>query len=213
MQPRPTHSLQAKRSSCRGFTLIELLIAIAVFSVMSVMAYGGLSQIIQNSSHSKLELQRLQSIQRAVLSISRDLTQVIERDIRDEYGNTQPFFAAGNSIDYLLEFTRNGRRNPAGLQRSHLLRVAYQHEDGKLLRLFWPQLDRAQGMEPYESILLEQVTAVELRYRDDAGEWHSTWPPLNAQQAGDNPSRLSAIEFTLELENWGEISRLYQVGG
>lgn len=212
MQPRSTHSLPAKRFSCRGFTLIELLIAIAVFSVMSVMAYGGLSQIIQNSSHSKLELQRLQSIQRAVLSISRDLTQVIERDIRDEYGNTQPFLLADNSIDYLLEFTRNGRRNPAKLQRSHLLRVAYQHEDGKLLRLFWPQLDRAQGMEPYESILLEQVTAVDLRFRDDTGEWHSTWPPLNAQQAGDNSSQLSAIEFTLELENWGEISRLYQVG-
>lgn len=212
MQPRLTHSFTARRPSWRGFTLIELLIAIAVFSVMSVMAYGGLSQIIQNSSHSKLELQRLQSIQRAVLSISRDLTQIIERDIRDEYGNTQPFLLAGNSIDYLLEFTRNGRRNPAKLQRSHLLRVAYQHEDGKLLRLFWPQLDRAPGMVPYESILLEQVTAVELRFRDDAGEWHSTWPPLNAQQAGANPSRLSAIEFTLELENWGEISRLYQVG-
>lgn len=213
MQPSLTHSFTAKRFSCRGFTLIELLIAIAVFSVMSVMAYGGLSQIIQNSSHSKLELQRLQSIQRAVLSISRDLTQVIERDIRDEYGNTQPFLLADNSIDYLLEFTRNGRRNPAKMQRSHLLRVAYQHEDGKLLRLFWSQLDRAPGMVPYESILLEQVTAVEFRFRDDAGEWHSTWPPLNAQQAGNNPSRLSAIELTLELENWGKISRLYQVGG
>ena len=200
------HSNQHQRFS-KGFTLIELLIAIAVFSVMSVMAYGGLSQIIENNQHSKKELERLQAVQRAVLTISRDLTQIIERDIRDEYGNPQPFINASNSLDYLVEFTRNGRRNPAKLKRSNLLRVAYQFEDGKLSRLFWPQLDRAPAMEPYESTLLDQVERVELRYRDNAKEWHSQWPPLSGAAV-----ELTAIEFTLELKDWGEITRLYQVG-
>ena len=192
--------------SNKGFTLIELLIAISIFSVMSVMAYGGLSQIIENNKHAKIELERLQSVQRTVLTISRDFTQIFKRNIRDEYGNNQPFLNASNELDYLVEFTRNGRRNPAKLKRSHLLRVAYQFEDEKLIRLFWPQLDRAQSMEPYESILLEQVERVELRYRDNKKEWHSQWPPLNATSA-----ELSAIEFTLELKDWGEITRLYQV--
>ncbi len=200
------HSNQHQRFS-KGFTLIELLIAIAVFSVMSVMAYGGLSQIIENNQHSKKELERLQAVQRAVLTISRDFTQIIERDIRDEYGNPQPFINASNSLDYLVEFTRNGRRNPAKLKRSNLLRVAYQFEDGKLSRLFWPQLDRAPAMEPYESTLLDQVERVELRYLDNAKEWHSQWPPLSGATV-----KLSAIEFTLELKDWGEITRLYQVG-
>ncbi len=203
MQQRNKHQRLNK-----GFTLIELLIAIAVFSVMSVMAYGGLSQIIQNSQHSKAELERLQSVQRAVLTISRDLTQIIERDIRDEYGNPQPFINASSDLDYLIEFTRNGRRNPAKLKRSNLLRVAYQFEDEKLSRLFWPQLDRAPAMEPYESTLLDQVERVELRYRDNAKEWHSQWPPLSGATI-----ELTAIEFTLKLKNWGEITRLYQVGG
>ena len=199
----------ANKQSDKGFTLIELLIAISVFAVMSVMAYGGLSQIIENNKHSKVELERLQSVQRAVLIISHDFTQIINRGIRDEYGNNQPFLTASNKLDYLVEFTRNGRRNPAKLKRSNLLRVAYQLKDNKLSRLFWPQLDRAQGMEAYESILIEQVEQVELRYRDDAKKWHSQWPPLNA---GGNPSQLTAIEFKLELKNWGEITRLYQVG-
>ena len=192
--------------SNKGFTLIELLIAISIFSVMSVMAYGGLSQIIENNKHAKIELERLQSVQRTVLTISRDFTQIFKRNIRDEYGNNQPFLNASNELDYLVEFTRNGRRNPAKLKRSHLLRVAYQFEDEKLIRLFWPQLDRAQSMEPYESILLEQVERVELRYRDNKKEWHSQWPPLNATSV-----ELTAIEFTLELKDWGEITRLYQV--
>ena len=207
------HHPTAAASVQKGFTLIELLIAIAVFAVMSVMAYGGLSQIIENGKHAKVELERLQSVQRAVTSISRDLGQITKRDIRDEYGNTQPFLIAGNSLDYLVEFSRGGRRNPAKLKRSNLLRVAYQLDDDKLVRLFWPQLDRAQGMEPYESILLDQVTEVELRFRDDANEWHSEWPPLNAQpQANGNPPQLTAIEFKLELADWGEVTRLYQVG-
>lgn len=207
MQPHNTHYLKIK-----GFTLIELLIAIAVFAVMSVMAYGGLSQIIENNQHSKKELERLQSVQRAVLTISRDLSQIIERDIRDEFGNPQPYINAGDSLNYLIEFTRSGRRNPAKLKRSNLLRVAYQLEDDKLIRYIWPQLDRAQEVEAYENIVLEQVAKVELQYRDDSATWHSQWPPLN-QQAGGNPPQLTAIELTLELKDWGEITRLYQVGG
>ena len=191
----------------KGFTLIELLIAISVFAVMSVMAYGGLSQIIDNSKHSKDELERLQSVQRAVLTISRDFTQITQRDIRDEYGNNQPFLDASNQLDYLVEFTRNGRRNPAKLKRSNLLRIAYKFEDEKLIRLFWPQLDRAPAMEAYETTLLEQMERVEFRYRDDKKEWHSQWPPISGASV-----ELTAIELTLELKDWGEITRLYQVG-
>lgn len=191
----------------QGFTLIELLIAISIFAVMSVMAYGGLSQIIDNSQHSKIELERLQSVQRAILIISRDFTQIINRDIRDEYGNNQPFLNASKRLDYLVEFTRNGRRNPAKLKRSHLLRVAYRFEDEKLIRFFWPQLDRAPAMEAYENTLLDQIEEVEFRYRDDKKKWHSEWPPLSGAAA-----ELTAIELILELKDWGKITRLYQVG-
>lgn len=191
----------------KGFTLIELLISISIFSVMSIMAYGGLSQIIENNKHSKVELERLQSIQRAVLSISRDFTQISQRGIRDEYGNKQAFLDASNSLDYLIEFTRNGRRNPAKLKRSNFLRVAYQLEDKKLIRLFWPQLDRAPAMEAYETTLLEQVENIEFRYRDNKKQWHSEWPPLNTSNI-----ELTAIELILELQDWGKITRLYQVG-
>ena len=209
MHSRQIHNQSSNRFSQIGFTLIELLIAISVFAVMSVMAYGGLSQIIENSKHAERELERLQSLQRTVLTISRDFTQIIQRGIRDEYGNPQPFLDASNDLDYLVEFTRNGRRNPAKLKRSNLLRVAYRFEEEKLIRVFWPQLDRAQGIEPYESILLDQIEQVELRYSDNTNTWHSQWPPLNPQQQA---GQLTAIEFKLKLKDWGEITRLYQVG-
>lgn len=197
----------------RGFTLLELLIAIAVFAIMSVMAYGGLSSVILNSSQTEKELEKIQKVQRAIFTITRDLTQITNRNIRDEFGNTQPHLDTGGNIDYLVEFTRSGRRNPAKLIRSNLLRVAYKHEDEKLIRIFWSQLDRTQDVEPYEDVLLENVTLAELRYLDDTNEWHTQWPPLSATTsttAIDNPK---AIELKVNLKGWGELTRIYRVTG
>lgn len=203
-----------KKIPYKGFTLLELLIAVAVFAVMSVMAYGGLSSVILNSTHSGAALERIQAVQRAMFVITRDLTQIVSRNIRDEFGNTQPYLSTSNNIDVLLEFTRSGHRNPAELKRSNLLRVAYKHEDKILTRLFWPQLDRVQGMEPYEKILLDEVTQIELRYLDASNEWQKQWPPDTAtQQAGSTSvSPPVAIEFKIELEDWGEIIRIFRVG-
>lgn len=203
------------QSIITGFTLLELLIAIAVFAIMSVMAYGGLNSVILNSSQTEIELEKVQKIQRAIFTISRDITQISNRKIRDEFGNTQAHLSAGSNVDYLVEFTRSGRRNPAKLLRSNLLRVAYRYEDDKLTRVFWPQLDRAQNIEPYEDVLLENVSLAELRYLDKSNEWHTQWPPLNAsgladENSVDNPK---AIEFKISLDGWGEITRIYRVSG
>ena len=117
------------RLKINGFTLLELLIAIAVFAIMSVMAYGGLSSVISNSTKIEKELEKIRQVQRTMSTITRDLTQITYRSIRDEFGNTQANVTANINTDYLVEFTRNGRRNPAKLLRSHLLRVAYKLEE------------------------------------------------------------------------------------
>jgi len=179
---------------------------------MSVMAYGGLSNVISNSGRSESALERLQDVQRAMLTVNRDLSQIVKRDIRDETGFIKSYISAGSDIDFLVEFTRNGRRNPAQLARSNLVRVAYRLEDEKLLRIFWPRLDRVQGMEPYESVLLENVDKVDLRYLDDKQKWHNQWPPLNTTTAdGQAAPELTAIELIIELKDWGKLMRLIRV--
>ncbi|MDT8281536.1 MAG: type II secretion system minor pseudopilin GspJ [Gammaproteobacteria bacterium] len=194
----------------RGFTLLELLIASTIFAIMAIMAYGGLANVINNSGSSEQALKRLQQIQQSVSVISRDLWQIMPRDIRDEFGNRQPYLNAGNNIDYLVEFTRGGRANPANLLRSTLQRVAYQFEDEKLVRLQWPQLDSAQGAEPKKTVLVDDIESVTFRFLDQNAESHEQWPPLNASTGTNNvPIALSAIEVIIQLNDWGEIRRLY----
>lgn len=197
-----------------GFTLLELLVAVAVFAILSSMAYGGLRNVIDNSQQTELSMQRLQQVQLAMLKISRDFTQLSQRNIRDEYGNRSNYIMAGDGGDIFIEFSRGGRRNPAQLQRSHLQRVAYKLEENTLSRLHWPHLDRTQEMQAYESVLLEEVENASIRFLDNSNVWHNEWPPLSATgQPGDAAVTLSAIEFTLELQDWGELVRIFQVSG
>jgi len=197
-----------------GFTLLELMVAVAIFAVLSAMAYGGLRNVIDNSQQTEIAMKRLQQVQLAMLKISRDLTQLSPRSIRDEYGNTSSYILTDQGDDIFIEFTRGGRRNPAEMLRSHLQRVAYKIEENTLSRLYWPQLDRTQEMQPYESVLLEEVESASIRFLDNDNEWHDEWPPFSAtgQTDGDTVV-LSAIEFTVELQDWGELVRIFLVSG
>ena len=197
-----------------GFTLLELLVAVAIFAVLSAMAYGGLRNVIDNSQQTEIAMLRLQQVQLAMLKVSRDLTQLSQRSIRDEYGNTSNYILTGQGDDIFIEFTRGGRRNPAEMLRSHLQRVAYKIEENTLSRLHWPQLDRTQEMLPYESVLLEEVESASIRFLDNNNEWHDEWPPLSATGQLDGSSvALSAIEFTVTLQDWGELVRIFMVSG
>lgn len=197
-----------------GFTLLELLISSIIFAIMAVMAYGGLSNVLDNSKSSQQALLRLQQVQQSVSVLNRDFSQIIPRGIRDEYGNKQPYLTTANNLDNLVEFTRGGRVNPANLLRSSLLRVAYRFDDEKLVRLQWPQLDRAQGIEAKQSTLIDDIEKVTIRFLDENGEWQEQWPPLNAvadSAQGLTNIKLTAIEIVMQLKDWGDVRRLYAI--
>lgn len=191
--------------------MLELLIASIIFAIMAIMAYGGLANVMNNSKSSELALKRLQQVQQSVSIISRDFSQLMPRAIRDEYGNAQPALSAGSNIDNLVEFTRGGRVNPANLLRSTLLRVAYRFDDESLVRLQWPQLDNAPGVEPKTTTLIDGIEGVTIRYLDQQGAWQEQWPPLNLATGSTDGStaELAAIEIILQLNDWGDIRRLY----
>jgi len=203
--------LHSSRNKQQGFTLLELLIASIIFAIMAIMAYGGLDNVMNNSRSSEQALSRLQQVQQSITIISRDFSQLVPRAVRDEYGNIQPSLNTANDVDNLIEFTRGGRPNPANLLRSTLVRVAYQFDDEKLVRLQWPQLDNAPGMEAKKTTLIDDIESVTIRFLDQNAEWQEQWPPVNTGASINDTitSRPIAIEIILNLTDWGEIRRLY----
>jgi len=197
------------RASIKAFTLLELLIAIAIFSLISVMAFSGLNSVLFNKEVVDLQLQRLANVQRTMLNLSRDIEQAANRPIRDELGSTQPAFSGGQNIDStVFELSRFGWRNPAQQTRSELQRVAYSYEDNQLIRLYWHHLDHLQTDEPVRRVLLKDVERIDVRYLDK--EWTQSWPRADLDENVEQ-GLPRAVEITLELKDWGKITRLFRL--
>lgn len=201
-----------------GFTLIELLVALAIFGVLAILAYGGLSGMLNTRALTDEKADALRDLQLAYRTLQRDIEQWVPRNIRDEFGETRPALAAGNQVGIALELTRGGWRNPAEQPRSTLQRVAYGVRDGELLRSTWLNLDRAPNDTPQEQVLLVGVRELQLRFLDQANAWQPSWPPpgtlLPASGAGGPPpTPPRALELILDTETWGELRWLFHLPG
>lgn len=194
-----------------GFTLLELLLAVGIFSIVSVMAYGGLRTVLDASHGVERQGEQLRRLQSAVGFLERDLRQFIERPVRDAFGQTLPAIAGAPQYGVRLSLTRAGYTNPAALPRSSLQRIDYTLDAGDLVRHSWVVLDRAQDSEPYHSTLLEEVSLFETRFLTDADTWSDQWPPAEAALSGAPTGTPRAVEVILETKTWGRIRRLIRL--
>jgi general secretion pathway protein J len=200
--------------SSRGFTLIELLIAVAILAIIGVIALVGLNRVIDQQALARDRAERWQEIQLAMRLITQDLAQLHPRATREELGETyQPSLLADPSAQFALEFSRGGWANPAGLPRGTVLRVAYNWEDDKLVRWHWAVMDRTLSTPPVRAEILDGVTNVEVRFLDRGGEWHLEWPPLDRRGPQSLISEPRAVEFAVELEDFGRVYRLVETSG
>ncbi|MBF0284143.1 MAG: type II secretion system minor pseudopilin GspJ [Magnetococcales bacterium] len=189
-----------------GFTLLELLIALAIFAVMSVMAYQGLSNLTQLRGELERHSDMLSEVQLAFTILERDLRQALPRSVKDDDGVAQPVLRGQDGVERFLEFSRAGWGNPTRMARSGLQRVVYTQGEGLIRRYYWPVMDMGPGQtlsggEP----LLQEVSRLVIRFLDDKGVWHYRWPPEDGQV-----TRLPrAIEFTVERRGFGVLQRLF----
>ena len=204
-----------------GFTLIEVVVAIFVAAVMFAMGYSALSQAMVERDSLNTKQTRINEIQKGMRIVAQDFAQIAARPARDTQGNGELQAAIGaNSRDNtLLTFSRNGWSNPAGLQRPAEERVRYRFVDGSLLREHWLSVDPALNAEPRERVVMTRVKSVEVRFLDPVTRnWRTDWPPqaptgpVGPLQIDDTlMPRPMAIEFTIVLEDWGRVQRLFEI--
>ena len=199
----------------RGFTLLEVLVAVVIFGIISLLAYGGYNQLIQQSDIVERSASRTRAVQSTVQRMSEDFAMLEPRPIREPIGESlEPALRAGGTrTDTLVDLTRSGWTNPAGLSRSTLQRVTYRLLDGKLERAYWTALDRTLTTEPTSAVMLDKVRATTFRFMDQNQSWHEQWPPLGYSGADAARLRPIAVEITLDLEDWGKLVRLVEVAG
>jgi general secretion pathway protein J len=187
-----------------GFTLIEVVVALAVFGIVGITAFSGLNAILKWQTDLEIRSDQVKSIQLTLKYLERDVNRAIARPIRDQYGDTQPAFSSdGESI---MSLTYSGWRNPAGLLRSNLQRVAYEIDEKQFKRHSWNRLDGAISEDAREVVLLEDVEELEIEFLNQNNTWVDRWPPIN-----NNPTTIGlprAVLISFIAPPIGKITRI-----
>ncbi len=192
-------------SGHKGFSLVELLVALAVFSVMAALAYGGLNSIARTRGELSRQEDEFRDLTRAVAALDRDLREAVARRVFGNSGQVLPAFT-GNAGG--LEFTRMGFANPQAEPRANLERVLYELDAQALKRGSYPVLDRTPSTTPLITTLRNDVTGFRLRYLDAQNRWFDAWPP---PQTTDVTLLPRAVEWHLQTRDYGEIVRVVEL--
>ena len=201
-------------SSQRGFTLIEILVATVILAVMGMIAYRGIAEARVAVGNAEGHLDRLREVQRAVQLITTDFRTVTLRKVREPIGDGfRSVIQRVTSGVALVELSRAGWSNGAGLPRGTGQRVVYRLEERKLFREHWNGMDPTLATPLVKRELLDGVERVELRYLTGGREWIAEWPQIGSTRQFDFYERPLAVEITLVLEDYGEIRRLVEVPG
>ncbi len=189
---------------CRGFTLFEMVIAVSIFAIMGVVAFGGLGQMTRTGQAVADANEKLANMQFAVAYFNRDWTQVSPRKVRNQYGDEEHNIVIS---DAAITFTRSGWSNLLGHKRSTLQRVQYLQIDDQLVRRHWRSLDQGVGEEPLQTVLLGDIEDVEIEFVDALGKPIRSWP----LDSGSNTGAPIVLALRLDLAGIGEITRLLEI--
>ncbi|MGM0767682.1 MAG: type II secretion system minor pseudopilin GspJ [Pseudomonadota bacterium] len=199
----------------KGFTLMEVLIAVAITAVIGLGVWQVLSGVVLARDRVNEAADAFDQLQRAMLLLERDLTQLVNRPVRDMYGDYQPALTSRED-EFALVLTRQGWRNPLGTRRSALQRAGWEYTGEELRRRHWLTLDQGQEDNSQDVLVLADVTTFEIRFFDSKRNWSDGWPTEEAMANLDPGARPDiplpiGIEVTLEHERFGELVRTFAV--
>lgn len=183
-----------------GFTLVETLVSLFIFALLSAAGVALLSYSAKAQGFASARLDDVAAVRRMGALLTSDLAQATGRLPRDDMGRAHPAFD-GQAAS--MELVRGGWDNLDGAPRASVQKVEYRLAGGRLERIAYPYIDGAAAMPPL--VLLDDIRALHLRYRDKDGKWRERWDPTR-------PTELPrAVELVLDSET-GTIRHLFLVG-
>jgi len=188
----PLSAWPSKIQNC-GFTLLEVLIALFIFTLVSMMLTSALHTVITAQSVTESKAEQFRQLQMALLLLSRDVEQAVNRPVRNTQGKDEPAFIGSARR---IVFTHQGAAN--------LMRTGYACQQMNLYRETWPSVDAAADTLLHRRLLLNQVAECWFDYLDQEGRWQKEWP-IDSQTQHALP-RAVRISLTLPM---GKMSQLY----
>lgn len=197
----------------RGFTLIEILVAMAIFTIIGLASTGVLTSVINSDELSSERFAKLEELQRAMLTMERDILQIVPRTARVNSESANAVLSGGEDVLDSdadgLAFVRVGWYNPQMLlPRSTLQAVGYRIHENQLQRLYGNYVDNVIGYEPKVKILMSDIEDFRVTFLTNTGQLEKpeTWDETYA-----SATLPIAISITIVSRTFGEIRREFML--
>ena len=170
----------SKAQRQQGFTLLEIMIALAIFAVISILAWQILDGAMRTSTASDEAATKVTALQRTYNLLSRDFYQQQARAPRN---SGEVFVQQQNGLEMT---TLNGISGQVQLER-----VSWTLKDKRLWRNVWAAIDGPASAQPEEVPILSEVKALKWRF------WHEGWQ----EKWTDVAHQPDGVELNLTMEN------------
>jgi general secretion pathway protein J len=196
-----------------GFTLIEILVAMAIFTIIGLASTGVLNSVISSDQLSSERFEKLEELQRAMLTIERDVLQIVPRALRVNGDPVSAVISGGEDVFDSdadgLGFVRTGWHNPQMLlPRSTLQAIGYRMQDEQLQRLYGNYVDNVIGYEPKIKILLSDIEDFRVSFLTQPEQLEE---PEEWEENYSNTILPIAISITIVSKTFGEIRREFML--
>jgi general secretion pathway protein J len=194
-----------------GFTLLEILVALAIFALVSVIAYSGLDSVASTKSALDKEIRFWRELGLVFDRMEADFLQSVPHPLRDGPEVLLPPLRGGNAggggnsenSGFFIELIRQDENRAQ-------VRVRYLCEQGRLtLRVstvsLFGEVSGNDTVWAVDTPLLQAVERCETAFLNASNAWLAEWP-------GDQAlARPRAIRISLALAGHGPFERIFHI--
>lgn len=185
--------------------------ALAIMGIIGVITSQAFYTAQTSAAATREAMERLGKIDRVFVLLENDLRNALPVVRPRSFGQPLSPLYVTPSEDYWLTILRGGYDNSLFLPRTEEVRVGYRLVDDVLWRDTWynPTLSDQEDARPGK--LLDGVKTLTVEVLDTTATslvsgWLRDWPKTQG-----SPELPRALRITLELEEMGEITRLYSL--
>ena len=158
----------------RGFSLVEVLVSSFIVGIILSAIFFTLSFLNINILKSSENFNEKKELMVTLSIIERDLKSLVNRPIRDIYGEYLPALIINNETENKISFSSILYDDQKKVNK--IVRIDYNFSEQRLKRNIWNVLDRVQNSSFQTHTLNENIESMSIKAIDYSGEWQNFWP-------------------------------------
>ena len=190
----------------QGFTLIEILIALLISTIIAVLTFTGLQQLlrIQHSLnfHNNIESQ----LQTVFWRMEQDTAQFQAAEFLDSNNTRESSFTL--LPNQLTLITAQAPKFNPQIPSAGLIKITYLVKNNTLYRVSYPIQNQAFSTSIVQQPLLRHVTKITFLALDQKNSWHSSYTIPNASLAWGKQPQIKAIDIIIFFNN-SQVHRIF----